>query len=84
MTALEGIIGALMIEIGDPDPFPMPGVGAIARVDPARGEEAFGNHRAAFLRCPQQPQEFGRELIAVRPMNIAFRTKVNCHITGAA
>src|SRR4051812_17852581 len=51
-TALERSVAALTAEISDPDPLPIPGSGAIPRVDPACGKEAFGNHRAAFLGRP--------------------------------
>ena len=58
----------------------MPGIGAIVRINPARDQETFGNHRAAFLSRSQQLQEFGRELIAVQPLTLAFRTEVDCHL----
>jgi hypothetical protein len=51
VPALEGRVGALIIEAGDPDPFPIPRIDAIGRVDPAGGKEAFGHHRTALLSC---------------------------------
>jgi len=33
MTALEGSVAALIAEIGDPDAFPIPGIGAIVRIE---------------------------------------------------
>jgi hypothetical protein len=49
MSLGEGGVPALMAEIGDRGPFPMPGVGVIVRIDPTRDQKALRDHRAAFL-----------------------------------
>ena len=82
-TALGGGIGARSIAVRDPEPLPMPGVGAIVRIDPACDQETFGNHRTAFLSRRKQLQEFGREFIIVQPLISAFWTEVKGHLPAA-
>ena len=81
IAARDGPLGARDAGIGGFFPFPKPGL-VVVRVDPARGEKAFGYGRAAFLSRSQEPHEFSRKLFVVGPVDPSRGIELRSQVKG--
>ena len=77
----DGPVGAFAAGIRGSLPFQEPGF-LVPGVDPARGEEAFGNGGTTFLSGSQQSHEFSRKLFVVGPMDPSFGIEPRSQVKG--